>query len=254
MADPNWNRGFYYDEGRLPPHMGMKLARQIATITYRSGPEWEQRFGRHRRLAAPRKENKASAGRVSDRSPEDQEQDPALCPDFLIETYLDHQGESFCLKYDANSLIYISKAMDLFDMSADALQEIEDGRRIRAEEGSLSGESNEQRAILCELPEQQQPRSERPSKPTHISSLPSSLAPHFAALTEGLKNLSAIPTLVIGVQSDALFPFVQQRELAEALRQNGNKRVVYYELDSPMGHDSFLLDVASIQAALRGFL
>lgn len=230
-------------------------AAEIATITYRSGPEWEQRFGRRRRAPLPRS---AFADPSSDAAPSTSASSsytpPVLCPDFLIETYLDHQGESFCLKYDANSLIYISKAMDLFDMSADALQEIEDGRRIRAEEGSLIGESNEQRAILCELPEQQQQRSERPSKPTHISSLPSSLAPHFAALTEGLKNLSAIPTLVIGVQSDALFPFVQQRELAEALRQNGNKRVVYYELDSPMGHDSFLLDVASIQAALRGFL
>jgi homoserine acetyltransferase len=51
MADPNWNRGFYYDG--LPPHTGMKLARQIATITYRSGPEWDQRFGRQLRVATP---------------------------------------------------------------------------------------------------------------------------------------------------------------------------------------------------------
>lgn len=49
---------------------------------------------------------------------------PALCPDFLIETYLDHQGEQFCLKYDANSLIYISKAMDLFDMTLSALESL----------------------------------------------------------------------------------------------------------------------------------
>ncbi|CAE6486147.1 unnamed protein product, partial [Rhizoctonia solani] len=47
MADPNWNNGSYYDG--LPPHTGMKLARQIATITYRSGPEWDQRFGRNLR-------------------------------------------------------------------------------------------------------------------------------------------------------------------------------------------------------------
>ncbi len=36
MMDPNWNRGFYY--GKVPPHAGMKLAREIATVTYRSGP------------------------------------------------------------------------------------------------------------------------------------------------------------------------------------------------------------------------
>ncbi|KAJ8608826.1 hypothetical protein MRB53_039412 [Persea americana] len=46
MVDPNWSRGFYYD--KVPPHAGMKLAREIATVTYRSGPEWEQRFGRRR--------------------------------------------------------------------------------------------------------------------------------------------------------------------------------------------------------------
>ena len=78
MMDPHWNRGFYY--GRVPPHAGMKLAREIATVTYRSGPEWEQRFGRRR--ADPKKP-------------------PALCPDFLIETYLDHAGEKFCLTYQA---------------------------------------------------------------------------------------------------------------------------------------------------------
>ncbi|KIO17789.1 hypothetical protein M407DRAFT_60999, partial [Tulasnella calospora MUT 4182] len=111
MADPNWNKGFYYDKS--PPHTGMKLARQIGTITYRSGPEWEQRFGRQVRQLPESETPRANGVRV-----------PALCPDFLIETYLDHQGESFCLKYDANSLIYISKAMDLFDMTQTALDEL----------------------------------------------------------------------------------------------------------------------------------
>lgn len=46
MMDPKWARGFYYDA--IPPHSGMKLAREIATVTYRSGPEWEMRFGRRR--------------------------------------------------------------------------------------------------------------------------------------------------------------------------------------------------------------
>ncbi|KAG1239483.1 hypothetical protein G6F68_018592 [Rhizopus microsporus] len=82
----------------------MKLAREIATISYRSGPEWELRFGRKRA-----KEN----------------QSPALCPDFLIETYLDHQGEKFCLQYDPNSLLYISKAMDIFDMSRSRLEHLQ---------------------------------------------------------------------------------------------------------------------------------
>ncbi|KAI9627145.1 hypothetical protein H4Q26_017534 [Puccinia striiformis f. sp. tritici PST-130] len=99
MADPNWNNGFYYDSA--PPHVGMKLARQIATITYRSGPEWEQRFGRRRR----------SVHAHNSLSP------PTLSPDFLIETYLDHQGEQFCLKYDANSLLYVSTKLQKGDGS-----------------------------------------------------------------------------------------------------------------------------------------
>lgn len=96
MADPNWNKGFYYDG--LPPHTGMKLARrtfflralelalaysplEIATITYRSGPEWDQRFGRKMRPVPGAEPSETShAVRV-----------PALCPDFLIETYLDYQ-------------------------------------------------------------------------------------------------------------------------------------------------------------------
>lgn len=94
MADPNWNNGFYYDG--LPPHTGMKLARrmfiffpipliahldtEIATITYRSGPEWDLRFGRQLRpIPEP------------DSTPPGYPRTPALCPDFLIETYLDHQ-------------------------------------------------------------------------------------------------------------------------------------------------------------------
>lgn len=111
MADPNWNRGFYYSS--LPPHTGMKLARQIATITYRSGPEWEQRFGRRRRgQVAPPPNGAALVEGESEPRPAVDEHGrpvkPVLCPDFLIETYLDHQGEQFCLKYDANSLIYVS--------------------------------------------------------------------------------------------------------------------------------------------------
>jgi len=48
MNDPAWSstRGNYY--ASIPPHAGMKLAREIATVTYRSGPEWENRFGRRR--------------------------------------------------------------------------------------------------------------------------------------------------------------------------------------------------------------
>ncbi|KIL70224.1 hypothetical protein M378DRAFT_156304 [Amanita muscaria Koide BX008] len=220
MADPNWNNGFYYDG--LPPHTGMKLARQIATITYRSGPEWDQRFGRHLR---PLPDLDQSEKRV-----------PALCPDFLIETYLDHQGEQFCLEYDANSLIYISKAMDLFDMTQHVLDEL-----------NLKPSSHALRS---------HPSAGLPHGTSHSKSHPPPVnpAPHLSALAEGMTPLAHIPTLVLGVQSDILFTVEQQREVATALRLAGNQSVSYYELGGVWGHDTFLLDVLNVGGAVRGFL
>ncbi|KAN0064870.1 Serine O-succinyltransferase [Thecaphora frezii] len=252
MSDPNWNRGFYYASGSLPPHTGMKLARQIATFTYRSGPEWEQRFGRARRIASSpsqqqgRRQQPAAHG--SDETV-DEELDPALCPDFLIETYLDHQGEQFCLKYDANSLIYISKAMDLFDMSDHALADVE-RRRTKAhgeDVGRGLAPSRREGEPIAPAP--------RPRARQHISTLSSPAAHAYVpALARGLARLHDMPTLVIGVQSDILFPVEQQREIAECLRLNGNDCVRYYEIDAPHGHDSFLIDVANVGGAIKGFL
>ncbi|KAJ7490349.1 Alpha/Beta hydrolase protein [Mycena galericulata] len=223
MADPNWNNGFYY--GAMPPHTGMKLARQIATITYRSGPEWDARFGRQMRPLPA--DADADVPRV-----------PALCPDFLIETYLDHQGEQFCLKYDANSLIYISKAMDLFDMTRPALQ------ALRIPEAGF------------DEPESDADTDFRPHSTSHSKSHPPPTNPpaHLPALAEGLAPLAHTPTLVLGVQSDILFTVEQQREVVDALRMAGNDRVVYYELGGVWGHDTFLLDVLNVGGAIRGFL
>eukprot|EP00128_Syssomonas_multiformis_P011790 Colp12_sorted_trinity150504_noHs@3324 len=171
MSDPNWQGGCYYD--KKFPFVGMKFAREIAFITYRSGPEWEERFGRKR---------------------EDEQRLHNFCPDYLIETYLDRQGEQYCLKYDPNSFLYISKAMDMFDLS----------------EGHSS-------------------------------------------LVEGMSNIQQ-PALVIGVQSDILFPVTQQQEIASTLKKAGNKQVTYYELDALYGHDTFLLDVYNVGAAVKGHL
>ncbi|XP_015757720.1 PREDICTED: probable serine-O-acetyltransferase cys2 [Acropora digitifera] len=170
MSDPNWNNGFYYD-GRYP-RLGMKHAREVATITYRSGTEWQQRFGR-KRIDDP------------------QTISPNLCPEFEIESYLDYQGDSFCVKYDPNSLLYISKAMDLFDL----------------------GEG-------------------------------------FSSLVEGMARIQC-PTLVLGVQSDVLFPVTQQREIEALLKEAQNHNVTYYELPSMYGHDTFLLDVVAVGAAVK---
>jgi len=242
MADPNWNKGFYYDS--LPPHAGMKLARQIATITYRSGPEWDQRFGRKVRELPEHAQGStlSSDGRILPRV-------PALCPDFLIETYLDYQGEQFCLKYDANSLIYISKAMDLFDMTQSSLT-------------SLNLTAPPARTAPPPLPPSPSTRPFSPSHTlyhTHTSHSkshppPTNPPPHLTDLAEGLSPLANTPTLVLGVQSDILFPVEQQREMADALRMTGNQMVSYFELGGVWGHDTFLLDVQNVGSAIRGFL
>lgn len=236
MMDPKWNRGFYYES--VPPHAGMKLAREIATVTYRSGPEWENRFGRRR--ADPSKQ-------------------PALCPDFLIETYLDHAGEKFCLEYDANSLLYVSKAMDLFDLGA-TNQSTTAARRAEHKKWFESGASSKSEAAasctltLPDSPYEEQPESSAPTdlnEPVSTSSEP----PHDLVL--GLKGLKNHPALVMGVASDILFPAWQQREIAETLRKGGNKNVTHVELGedvSLFGHDSFLLDLEHIGGNLKRFL
>ncbi|MCJ1269472.1 hypothetical protein MMC22_009364 [Lobaria immixta] len=236
MMDPNWARGFYY--GSIPPHSGMKLAREIATVTYRSGPEWEQRFGRRR--ADPSKP-------------------PALCPDFLIETYLDHAGEKFCLEYDANSLLYVSKAMDIFDLGR--AHQVEMSRlRQQNQQKISSGGSVTRNNASCNLMLPESPYTEQPSdsvaQPLSDPIASSSSRPPDD-LIAGFAALRNHPTLVMGVASDILFPAWQQREIAETLRAAGNRSVTHVELGedtSLFGHDTFLLDLKHIGGNIRTFL
>ena len=240
MNDSAWakTRGNYYDS--LPPHQGMKLAREIATITYRSGPEWENRFGRSRA---------------------DSSKPPALCPDFLIETYLDHAGEKWCLEYDANSLLYVSKAMDLFDLG----KELQDAtsRRRRENTGKLSDRlQRETREDVCSLTLPEKPYEEQESSAEIMASSSASQAQTMSGgppedLIRGFAPLRDIPTLVMGVASDILFPAWQQREIAETLRRVGNRSVTHVELGedrSLFGHDTFLLDLEGVGGEIRRFL
>jgi homoserine acetyltransferase len=240
MMDPNWRRGFYYDTG-IPPHGGMKLAREIATVTYRSGPEWEARFGRRRA---------------------DPSRPPALCPDFLIETYLDHAGEKWCLEYDANSLLYVSKAMDLFDLGLAHKQKI---TALRAENAGKLERSGQQglESASCTLSLPDEPYEEQEDSSASIDTPATEPAaqgrPHTppADLVAGLKPLADTPTLVMGVASDILFPAWQQREIAETLKRAGNKQVKHVELGeekSLFGHDTFLLDLEGVGGAVKEFL
>ncbi|KAJ5902922.1 hypothetical protein N7495_003450 [Penicillium taxi] len=239
MMDPNWARGFYYDA--IPPHHGMKLAREIATVTYRSGPEWEKRFGRRR--ADPSKQ-------------------PALCPDFLIETYLDHAGEKFCLEYDPNSLLYVSKAMDLFDLGSTHQTETLNRRAEITARIALGDISPSVSDSACSLTLPDKPYEEQPEARASVPASDQSFAsetPHGPPqdLISGLGALKNHPVLVMGVASDILFPAWQQREIAETLREGGNKTVEHIELGEELslfGHDTFLLDLKNIGGALARFL
>ncbi|KAL8726949.1 MAG: hypothetical protein Q9166_006370 [cf. Caloplaca sp. 2 TL-2023] len=236
MMDPNWSRGFYYNG--IPPHAGMKLAREIATVTYRSVSEWEQRFGRRRA---------------------DPARPPALCPDFLIETYLDHAGEKFCLEYDANSLLYVSKAIDLFDLGQDHQAQMQ---RLRQEnESRLAVDSSiTQQDQTCNLTLPEKPYEEQSSQAQSESlcdPVESTSNRPPTDLVSGLAPLRDHPTLVMGVASDNLYPAWQQREVAETLRAAGNRSVTYVELGediSLFGHDTFLLDLKHIGGSIRTFL
>jgi homoserine O-acetyltransferase len=87
MADPDWNNGSYY--GRHLPARGLSVARMVGHITYMSDASMREKFGR--RLRAP-----------------DQ---------FEVESYLQYRGSQFVDRFDANSYIYITRAMDTFDLT-----------------------------------------------------------------------------------------------------------------------------------------
>ncbi len=95
FADPNWNNGDYY--GGAAPDRGLALARMIAHITYLSEKSMHMKFGR--------------ALRHRDRYAYDFQEE------FQVESYLHYQGARFTQRFDANTYLYITKAMDYFDLS-----------------------------------------------------------------------------------------------------------------------------------------
>ena len=95
MADPNWNGGDYY--GGVAPDAGLAVARMAAHITYLSEEGLTEKFGR----------------RLQDRDAKSFGFDA----DFQVESYLRHQGLGFTQRFDANSYLYITRAMDYFDLA-----------------------------------------------------------------------------------------------------------------------------------------
>ena len=98
MQDPDWQNG-EYDEGH-GPNVGLAVARMMAHITYLSDAGMEQKFGREK------------IKRSGARSQFDAE--------FEVESYLRYQGQSFINRFDANSYLYLTKALDRFDLFGDS--------------------------------------------------------------------------------------------------------------------------------------
>ena len=103
--DPNWQKGDYYESGRSPL-LGLSRARKLAHVTYLSLKLMEDKFGRERRPdwvhAAPDISEKARR---------------EFRTTFQVESYLAHQGDKFVNRFDANSYLHITRAMDEFDLA-----------------------------------------------------------------------------------------------------------------------------------------
>jgi homoserine O-acetyltransferase/O-succinyltransferase len=111
MNDPAWADGRYY--GSSPPAEGLSMARAIAMCSYKSAELFNARFGRR-----PNRNGEDPYKSFENR--------------FDVAGYLDYQGAGFVKRFDANSYLVLTKAMDTFDLGADYRTEAEAFRRIRA--------------------------------------------------------------------------------------------------------------------------
>lgn len=172
VSDPNWQNGEYTDDRW--PVSGMRLARKLGMISYRSAAEWVERFGRQRQNHFP---------------------ETIYGMNYAVESYLEAQAQKFIGQFDPVCYVYLSRAMDWFD----------------------AGDQ------------------------------------HQGNIASMLKQTSLEAALVMGVDSDLLFPLTQQQSIADAL-QAADIDVNLHELDSIQGHDAFLIDMGNFGPPMAQFL
>ncbi len=172
--DPAWNNGDY-DELHYP-ESGMRMARKLGVITYRSALEWDGRFGRVRL--------------DSDQTDED-----PFGLEFQVESYLEGHARRFVRHFDPNSYLYLGRSMDWFDLAEYANGDV----------------------------------------------------------LAGLAKIRIERALAIGANTDILFPVEQQQQIADGLRAGGAD-AQFLGMDSPQGHDAFLVDYARFGPAVSQFL
>lgn len=170
VTDPNWNDGRYSD-ARWPEN-GMRMARKLGMMSYRSAIEWQERFGRDRQFLYPPQ---------------------TFGMTYEVESYLEAAARRFIGAFDPCCYIYLSRAMDWFDAS--------------------SGFEN------------------------------------LRAALDGVQLTSA---LVIGIDTDLLFPPRQQDEIARSLVSLGVETRLEL-LPSPQGHDAFLVDWENFGSMVGGY-
>jgi homoserine O-acetyltransferase len=159
-ADPNWQYGDYYDNGKRPD-AGLAVARMVGHITYLSEESMHKKFGR-------RLQGRERFGYEFE-------------TEFQIESYLRYKGQAFTQRFDANSYLFITKALDYFDLSRSPQQ-------AEGAANSLAGANNFAGA--------------------------NSLAAAFA-------NSEPVKFLVVSFTSDWLYPSYHSRELVSALTAAG---------------------------------
>jgi len=170
--DPDWDNGNY--SFCQPPTEGVRMARKAGLISYRSPDEWRHRFGRSK-IEKSKRSNQAFGH------------------EFEIESYLEHNAAKFVSTFDPNCYLYLSRAMDWFDV-----------------------------------------------------------AEHGGSIEAGLSKIKAQRVLVVGVETDFLFPLWQQQELASTLTKLGVKASLA-SLPSIQGHDAFLVDETNFVPVVRDF-
>lgn len=172
LSDPNFNNGNYYSAEKQPER-GLAIARMIGHVTYLCEDAMQNKFAR----------------RFQDKNKTDFD----FNVDFEVESYLEHQGQVFVDRFDANSYLYITKAVDLYDT-----------------------------------------------------------AQKYGSLEEAFKNTNA-KFLIMSFTSDWLFPTRQAKEIVDALVK-AHKDVSFCEIESPCGHDAFLLEFETQTKIIKSFL